>query len=114
MDVGSVAPHSFSGLSPLGLVGGGSNDHRGDDASGDGGEDVVAVDFAPLIAMGRGAEVIGVIVVDALAAAPVFGAHVVALLPLVVADVLLVMGVVVVVLLGERHQWGAADGEKNE
>jgi hypothetical protein len=39
---------------------------------------------------------------------------VVALLPLIVTDVLLVVGVVVVVLLGESHDWGTADAEKDE
>jgi hypothetical protein len=39
---------------------------------------------------------------------------VIALLPLVVANVLLVVGIVVVVMLGKRHEWGAADAEKNE
>src|SRR6202000_2817650 len=84
-----------------------------DDTGGDGGHHVVAVDLAPLIAAGRGAEVIGA-VVDALTAAPVFGAHVVALLPLFVANILLVVVVVVVVMLGERHERGTADTEKDE
>ena len=94
------------------LVGRCSND-RGDHTGRDGGHYVVAVDLAPLIAAGRGAEVIGA-VVDALTAAPVFGAHVVALLPLFVADILLVVVVVVVVMLGKCHERGAADAEKDE
>ena len=96
------------------LVGDGCGDYGGDDAGGDGGENVVAVDLAPLIAAGWGAEVIGAIVFDALTAAPVLGAHVVALLPLVVADVLLMVGIGVVVRLGERYERGAADAKKDE
>ena len=96
------------------LVGGGRDDYGGDDAGGDGCHDVVAVDLAPLIAAGRGAEVIALIVVDTLAAVPVFGAHMVALLPVVVVDVLLVVGIVVVVMLSERHEWGGTDAKKDE
>jgi hypothetical protein len=39
---------------------------------------------------------------------------VIALLPLVVADILLVVGVVVVVMLRERHERGGTDTEKDE
>ena len=109
---GSLFYRKLGGIS--GLVGYGSGDHGGDDARGDCGEDVVAVDFAPFIAAGRGAEVIVAVVVDALGAIPVLRLHVVALLPLVVTDVLLVVGIVVVVLRGERHEWGRADAEKDE
>src|ERR1700729_1911327 len=92
---------------------GGCDDHGGDDARGDGSHDVVTVDLAPFIAVGRGAKVRRA-VVDAVATVPVFRAHVIALLPFVVVHVLLLVGFVGVVVLSERHEWGAADAKKDE
>ena len=93
--------------------------HRGgddgsDDTGGDGGHDVVAVDLAPLIAARRRAEVIGAPVVHALGATPVVGAHVVALSPVVVADVTLMIGVVIVIALRDGRERCAAKTEEDE
>lgn len=122
----------------VGRIGG---DDGGDDPGGDGAKNEVAVDFTPLVAGRRTAEVIGA-VVDALAAVPVLVAHVVATLPVVVADVVVVVAVVVfvasaavaivpvvevlpvfaivavvvvtIVLLGEGRERGGAKAEKDQ
>jgi hypothetical protein len=77
---------------------------------------IVAVDLTPFVAFARGAEVTGLIVVDAFTTVPVVVMHVVAALPLFVADVLLVMGVVVMIVavLSRRDERGGAKGKKDE
>jgi len=92
------------------LVGAGGDDDRGDDAGGDGGEDVVAVDFAPLVATGRLAEMVGV-PVDLGAALPVVMADFGALVPFAVTDVVSLLVVVRVVLRGEGEAAGEGEGE---
>lgn len=57
---------------------------------------------------------VGAPVVDALCATPVVGTHVVSAPPLIVADVLLMVGVVIVATLSERHERSRAEAEKNK
>jgi hypothetical protein len=76
------------------------------------GEDVVAVDIAPLVAGGRAAEVMGVPVFDPLTAIPVVVIQAVTFFPVVVVDIVMVIVVVaVVVVLGEGEGTGEGDGE---
>lgn len=94
------------------LVGGGDDD-GGDDASGDGGQDVVAIDFAPLVAAGRLAEMVGV-PVDLGATVPVIVVDVAALFPFVMVDVVAVVvliTLIVMVILGESERAGKGEGE---
>src|SRR5579863_2168729 len=76
-----------------GLVRGGGYDGGRDNAGGYGGQDIVAVNLAPLVAARRLLQVIGA-VVDGLATVPILFLHAGALLPLFVADVGMVVGVV--------------------
>ena len=64
------------------------------------GEDIVAVDVAPFVAGGRAAEMMGVPVLDALAAVPVLVTDAVAFLPVVVVDVMVLLVSVVVAVVG--------------
>ena len=78
---------------------------------------VVAVDLTPFVALARSGKVMGLPVVDTFATVPVVIVHVVAALPFLVANVLLVLGVpavVMIVLLGESHQWRGEDAEQDE
>jgi len=79
-------------------VSGRSGDDRSDEAAGNGGENVIAIHLAPLIATGRGVQVI-VTIVNALATAPVIVTHMLALSPIVVANVVMVAVVIVVVVI---------------
>jgi hypothetical protein len=73
-------------------------------------EDLVAVHVAPLVAGRRTAEVVGVPVLDALAAVPVVMVDAVPLSPVVVADVMLLLMVVVVVIAVVGMVLGDGDG----
>ena len=109
----------------VGLRGG--DDDGGDDAGGDGGQDIVSVHFAPLIAARGPAKVTGV-PVDALAAVPVVVIDASASAPFPVMDIATVVVVVavamvavvvtvilgmmvVVVILGEGGHAGQGKGE---
>lgn len=89
-----------------------SDDDRGNDAGAAVGHDVVAVNLTPFIACARPLKVTGAIV-DLLTAVPVVVIHVVAALPFLVLNVVLLdMIVPVVVLLG--HERSAANAEEEK
>jgi hypothetical protein len=77
------------------------NDGRGNDAGSDGCKDIVAIDRPPLVAAWWRTQVI-VPIVNRLSPVPVFLFHVVALLPFIMANVVVVM--IVVMILGKRYR----------
>jgi hypothetical protein len=91
-----------------------ADDDGEDDAVAGAGEDVIAVDVAPLVARGWAAEVVGVPVGYGLAAVPILVADMLAFLPVVVMDILLMVVVVmvaVVVILGQGEGTGQRESE---
>jgi hypothetical protein len=80
--------------------------------------DIVAIDFTPLVAVGRPVEVARIPVVDAMTAIPILMANVLSLLPVIVMNSLIVvllgirMVLVVMVVLcdGSSAQKGQAQG----
>lgn len=80
------------------------------------GADVLAVDAPPFVARGGLVQVMGAPVVDALTAVPILMLQVVALFPVVMADILVIVvvvlvGVVLVIVMVLRNGDAASEGE---
>jgi uncharacterized membrane protein YgcG len=87
-----------------------------DEAVAGAGEDVVAVDIAPLVSTGWLAEVMGV-PIDLFAAVPVVVVDVMAFAPVVMVDVVLIVMVAVVIVrmvLSDREGTGQGKGDSGD